>query len=223
MTKLEKNDVASLQSSIKVSEQKLCVNRKPIYVFLKRLFDILFSILGLIVLFIPLLIIAVIIMIDSPGASPIYVQKRVGKNGKLFSFYKFRTMVPGAEKMIDNLLEKNEMDGPVFKIKHDPRITRFGRFLRKASIDELPQLVNVVKGDMSLVGPRPPLPREVDMYTDYQMQRLSVTPGITCYWQVMPKRNSVTFDEWVELDLRYISKQCLFTDLILIFKSLYTS
>lgn len=195
------------------------IAKKPVYCFFKRIFDIVLSALGLLVLLLPLLIIAVVILIDSPGASPIYVQERIGKNGKKFKFYKFRSMVPNAEKMLDSLLEQNEMQGPAFKMKDDPRITRLGRFLRKTSIDELPQLLNVLKGDMSLVGPRPPLPREVAMYTEYQYQRLSVTPGLTCYWQIQPKRNSLSFDEWLLLDLKYISERGFRTDVKILFKT----
>ncbi|MBR5774582.1 MAG: sugar transferase [Clostridia bacterium] len=195
------------------------VPRKPLYSFVKRFSDIVISLLGMIILLVPMLVIALIIIIDSPGASPIYVQKRVGKRGREFNFYKFRSMVPDAEGMLDSLLHKNEMDGPAFKIKDDPRITKFGKFIRKTSIDELPQLFNVLKGDMSLVGPRPPLPREVNEYTDHQRQRLSITPGITCYWQVQPKRNSLTFDEWLELDLKYISERGFKADIVVIFKT----
>ena len=190
------------------------------FLLFKRFFDIAVSILGIIILFVPLLIISVIIVIDSPGASPVYIQTRIGKNGKPFKFYKFRTMVPNAENMLESLLDKNEIDGPAFKIKNDPRITRFGHFLRRPSIDELPQLINVLKGDMSLVGPRPPLPREVALYTDEQKERLSVTPGMTCYWQVQPKRNSLTFDEWLELDLKYINDMSVKTDMIILFKTI---
>lgn len=203
----------------KESESKVYVKRKPIYSFFKRIFDILGAVLGLIILFLPLLIVALIVIIDCPGASPVYVQERIGKNGRRFKFYKFRSMIPNAEQMIDQLLEKNEMKGPAFKIKNDPRITRFGRFIRKTSIDELPQLWNILKGDMSLVGPRPPLPREVAQYTDYQKQRLFVTPGITCYWQVQPKRNSLSFDEWLFLDLKYISERSFWTDVKILFKT----
>ena len=122
--------------------------------------------------------------------------------------------------MLDKLLDENEMKGPAFKIKNDPRITKFGRLIRISSIDELPQLWNVLKGDMSLVGPRPPLPREVALYNDYQKQRLSVVPGITCFWQVQPKRNSLSFDQWLELDLDYINKRNLFVDLVVLFKTI---
>ena len=203
-----------------VTFDKIYISNKPVYCFLKRVFDIICSILGLIILFVPLLIISLIIVIDSPGASPIFVQERVGKDGQRFKLYKFRTMNPGAETLLDNLMESNEADGPVFKIRNDPRITRIGRFIRCASIDELPQLLNVLKGEMSLVGPRPPLPREVEKYNDYQYQRLMITPGITCFWQVQPKRNSLSFEKWVELDLQYISERSFKTDLIILFKTI---
>ena len=219
-----KNDVLNVSLEERVVQENetipmIHVKRKPVYSFFKRVFDIFASFIGLIVLFVPLLIVSLIIVIDSPGASPIYVQERVGKNGRKFKFYKFRSMIPNAEKMLDGLLEQNEMEGPVFKMKNDPRITRFGRFIRKTSIDELPQLLNVLKGDLSLVGPRPPLPREVEMYTEHQYQRLSVIPGLTCYWQVQPKRNSLSFDEWLALDLKYIQKRSFATDIVILFKT----
>ena len=194
--------------------------KKPIYEAFKRVFDIVCSALGLLALALPLLVIAIIVVIDNPGASPIYSQLRVGKNGKKFKFYKFRSMIPNAENMLDSLLDQNEMDGPAFKIKDDPRITRFGHFIRRTSIDELPQLWNVLMGDMSLVGPRPPLPREVEMYDDYQRQRLSVTPGLTCYWQIQPKRNSLCFDDWLRLDLKYIAERNFVTDFKILFKTI---
>ncbi len=198
----------------------ICISEKKIYSFFKRLFDIILAAAALVVLFLPLILIVVIIVIDSPGASPIFSQIRVGKNGKEFKFYKFRSMVPSAENMLGELLPQNEMKGPAFKIKEDPRITRFGRFIRRTSIDELPQFWNVLKGDMSLVGPRPPLPREVEIYTEYQLGRLSVTPGITCYWQVQPKRNSLSFDQWVELDMKYIKERSFKTDIVILFKTI---
>lgn len=197
--------------------EKCPIPRKPVYSFFKRCFDVVFSFLGLVVLFVPLLIVALIVVLDSPGASPIYVQDRVGKNGRHFRFYKFRTMVPNADQLLESLLAQNEMQGPVFKIKNDPRITRFGRFIRKTSIDELPQLWNVLKGDMSLVGPRPPIPREVAQYTDEQLRRLDVIPGLTCYWQVQPKRNSLSFDEWLALDMQYIAQRNLWIDIKILF------
>ena len=206
----------------KEPEPRIYIKKKPVYSFFKRAFDIFGSIIGLVVLFVPLLIVALIIVIDSPGASPIYVQERIGKNGRRFRFYKFRSMIPRAEQLLDGLLDKNEMNGPAFKMKNDPRITRFGRFIRKTSIDELPQLWNVLLGNMSLVGPRPPLPREVEQYTQYQHQRLAVTPGITCYWQIQPKRNSLSFDQWLSLDLRYIEERNFWTDIKILFKTVGT-
>lgn len=202
-----------------VKDNLIFVAPKPVYSFFKRVFDILLSFIALCVLLVPLLILALVIYIDSPGASPIYVQERVGKNGKPFKFYKFRSMIPHAEDMIDELLDRNEMDGPAFKIKDDPRVTRVGKFLRSSSIDEIPQLWNVLKGDMSLVGPRPPLPREVKEYNEYQMQRLLVTPGITGYWQIQPKRNDLSFDEWLRLDLKYIEERSLKTDFVVLLKT----
>ena len=143
----------------------------------------------------------------------------MGLNGKKFRFYKFRTMVANADDLLAQLLAKNEMDGPVFKIKDDPRITRIGRFIRRSSIDELPQLWNVLRGDMSLVGPRPGIPREVEQYDEYAAQRLIVTPGLTCYWQVQPNRNDLSFEEWVELDVRYIKERNFATDWKIIWKT----
>ena len=196
------------------------VNKKSTsYDLLKRVFDIVLSLLALVVLAVPLVIVSIIILIDSPGASPIYTQLRIGKDGRSFKFYKFRSMVPNAESLLDELLPDNEMDGPAFKMKDDPRITRFGRFIRRCSIDELPQFINVIKGDMSLVGPRPPLPREVEMYTDFQRQRLTVIPGITCFWQVQPSRNELSFDEWLEWDLKYIEERSIKTDLYILIKT----
>ena len=198
------------------------IEPKPVYDVCKRCFDVVCSLLGLIVLLVPLLLVALLIVIDSPGASPIYVQERVGKNGRVFKFFKFRSMVPNAEKMLDDLLAHNEMEGPAFKMKKDPRITRFGSILRKTGVDELPQLWNVLKGDMSLVGPRPPLPREVEQYTEYQLQRLSVIPGLTCYWQIQPKRNTLSFDRWMDLDVQYLSERSFGTDLKILFKTVGT-
>ena len=213
---IELSAVAEESDSV---SKKTRVKKRTAYRFFKRLFDIILSALGLIILAIPFLILSIIIFIDSPGASPIYTQVRVGKNGRTFKFYKFRSMIPNAEKKLDELLNKNEMEGPVFKMKDDPRITRVGRFIRKSSIDELPQLYNVLKGNMSLVGPRPPLMREVSQYTDEQMLRVSIKPGITCYWQIQPKRNSLSFDEWLELDMKYIEERSLLTDVKILFKT----
>lgn len=193
---------------------------KRFYWMGRRAQDIFFSLLALIVLAIPMLIVGLVIWIDSPGASPIFAQDRVGRDGRIFRFYKFRSMIPDAESKLNEVLDQNEMDGPVFKMKNDPRITRVGRFIRRTSLDELPQLINILKGDMSIVGPRPALPREVAQYTDYEKQRLYVTPGLTCYWQIQPNRNELSFDEWMELDLKYIQDRSFWLDWKLIFQTL---
>ena len=188
------------------------VTSRQRYLHLKRIQDIILATLGLVLLFPLLVLIAVIIVIESPGESPIFIQNRVGMNGKEFKFFKFRTMYPDAETHLQELLDRNEMNGPVFKIKDDPRITKVGRILRKTSVDELPQLWNVLKGDMTFVGPRPARPREVAQYDDFARQRLAVTPGLTCYWQIQPKRNSLSFEQWLELDLKYIEERSLLVD-----------
>lgn len=219
------NAVKEKTADVRV-ENKILLDRKAVqqgklpYRIFKRIQDIILSAFALIVLFPVLLIIALIIVIDSPGASPIFVQTRIGKDGKPFVFYKFRSMHPNAEQMLDDLMHLNEMDGPVFKIKEDPRITRVGSFLRRSSIDELPQLVNILKGDMSIVGPRPPLPREVEQYDDYAKQRLWVTPGLTCYWQTQTARNTLGFEDWMELDVQYIKERSFLTDWKTIFKTI---
>ena len=182
------------------------------YIAVKRAQDIVFSLLALVVLSPLMLVIAIAIMIDDPKGGFIFRQIRCGKDGRMFHFYKFRSMCVDAEKKFDGLLDQNEMEGPAFKIENDPRITRVGKFLRKTSLDELPQLINVLRGEMSIVGPRPPLPREVEQYTEYQKQRLSVKPGLTCYWQVQPHRNRISFEDWVELDLNYIKAQSYIVD-----------
>lgn len=185
----------------------------------KRLFDIFFATL-ILLFFLPLMfVIAIIIVIDDPSAGPFYKQIRVGRHGKEFYMYKFRTMRANADQMIDELAEKNEMDGPVFKIKEDPRITRVGKYLRKLSLDELMQFFNVFKGDMTLVGPRPPLPREVKFYTDYQRLRLLVTPGLTCTWQISKNRNDIPFEQWVEMDIEYIQTRTYLNDLKIMLKT----
>lgn len=194
-------------------------HEKPVYRFFKRAQDIVLSALALIVLAIPMLIVALAIWIDSPGASPLFKQKRVGINGRIFDFYKFRSMIPNAEEMLHQYMDQNEMDGPVFKIRNDPRITRVGKFIRKTSIDELPQLLNILKGDMSIVGPRPALIREYEQYGDYEKQRLFVTPGLTCIWQVQPHRNELTFEQWMNLDVDYIKTRSFLLDWKLIFQT----
>ena len=211
--------IISSGSQSESAEPEITIYEKPVYLAVKRCFDIVFSLLCIIVFTIPILFVMLLIVIDSPGASPIYTQYRVGKNGRVFKFYKLRSMVPKADQMLDSLLDQNEMEGPAFKISNDPRITRVGRVIRKTCIDELPQLWNILKGDMSFVGPRPPLPREVEQYNDFQRNRLSVVPGLTCYWQIQPNRNSLTFDKWLELDLKYIEERNVKTDLMIIFKT----
>lgn len=183
---------------------------------LRRFRDVFLALVMLVLLWPLMLAAAVLIVLESPGAGPVFAQTRVGLNGKEFTFYKFRTMHPGAESELESLLHQNEMQGPVFKMRDDPRVTKVGRLLRRSSIDELPQLWNVLKGDMSIVGPRPALPREVAQYDEYSRQRLSVIPGMTCYWQVQPDRNSLSFREWLELDLKYIREQSHTVDLKII-------
>lgn len=185
----------------------------------KRAFDIFFATI-ILLCFIPLMvIISIIIVIDDPKAGPFFKQERVGRHGKVFNMYKFRTMRKDADKMVQQLSDKNEMDGPVFKIKDDPRITRVGKWLRKLSLDELMQFFNVFKGDMTLVGPRPPLPREVEFYTDYQKLRLHVTPGLTCTWQISKNRNDIPFEQWVEMDLEYIQNRTTMNDIKIMLKT----
>jgi exopolysaccharide biosynthesis polyprenyl glycosylphosphotransferase len=174
-----------------------------------------------ILFFLPfLIIISIIIKLESKGPI-LFKQKRVGLRGRMFTMYKFRTMVQNAEQIRKELEDKNEADGPVFKIKKDPRITRFGSFLRKTSLDEFPQFFNVLRGDMSIVGPRPPVKEEVEQYERHQLRRLSMKPGITCIWQVSG-RNEISFEEWMKMDLRYIDNWSLKYDLILILKTINT-
>lgn len=187
----------------------------PVYLFVKRAMDIVLSLIAIFFLSPFLLAVALAIYVDDPAGSPLFIQQRIGKNGKAFWFFKFRSMVVNAEAQLAALQSLNEMDGPVFKIRNDPRVTRIGRFIRRTSIDELPQLFNILKGDMSLVGPRPPLPNEVKQYGPYERQRLLVKPGLTCYWQVRG-RNEVMFREWMELDMQYVHDHSFLVDLKLI-------
>ena len=206
----------SAAPQISIDREKTLRSHRRYWV-LRRAQDIVISLLALILLAPLALLISLAIVLDSPGDGAIFRQRRVGRDGKLFWLYKFRTMCPDAEEQLNELLSQNQMDGPVFKIKGDPRITRMGRFLRKTSLDELPQLLNVLQGDMSIVGPRPALPREVELYSDYQRQRLYVTPGLSCYWQIAPHRNEMSFDEWVALDLKYIQERSFWVDWKIIF------
>ncbi len=186
------------------------------YRFVKRSADIVVSVCALVLLSWLYLGIAIAIKVDDPSGPVIFRQRRVGRDGREFDMYKFRSMCSNAEEMLPQLEYLNEKSGPVFKIADDPRITRVGRFLRKVSFDELPQFVNVLKGELTLVGPRPALPREVEQYTPRQRERLLVKQGMTCYWQTRRNRDSISFDDWMELDLLYIRKCGVWSDFKLI-------
>ena len=190
------------------------------YRIAKRVMDVVCSLTALIVLSPVFLITAAAILIED-GGPVFYVQKRNGLNGKVFSMYKFRSMCKDAERIHKQLLEKNELDGPAFKLKADPRVTKVGRFIRRTSIDELPQLVNIIKGEMSIVGPRPLPTYETEQCSQYQRQRMLVKPGLTCYWQICG-RSDVPFDEWIEMDLKYINERSLKVDVKIILKTIKT-
>ncbi|MGN7476664.1 sugar transferase [Solibacillus silvestris] len=195
------------------------INNNKCYLISKRIIDFALALLGLIFLSPLFMLIAITIKAEDYKGPVLYKQIRIGKDSKEFYIYKFRSMVPNAECLKATLSDQNEASGPVFKMKRDPRVTKVGRFIRKTSLDELPQLINVVKGEMSLVGPRPPLPEEVAQYTNYEFQRLSVTPGLTCYWQVSGRSN-IEFSEWMQLDMKYISKRSIWVDMKLILKTI---
>jgi len=195
------------------------VNNKLGYSKTKRSIDVIGAILGLLILLPIFFIVGILIKIEDPKGPVFFKQIRVGKDGSEFNMYKFRSMVTDAEEKLAELLSLNQVSGAMFKMKNDPRVTKIGRFIRKTSIDELPQLLNVLKGEMSLVGPRPPLSREVKEYTNYQMQRLLVTPGCTGIWQASA-RSSVGFEEMVEMDLYYIRNRSLFLDFKIILKTI---
>ena len=203
------------EAVIDIDLENIQTNNSIFYIVSKRIIDIIGSLAGLIFLSPLFLIVAILIKLEDPKGKVFFSQERNGKYPATFKMYKFRSMVHNAEELLEKLKDQNEQTGPVFKMKEDPRITRVGKFIRKTSIDELPQLFNVLMGDMSLVGPRPPIPREVEQYTTYQMQRLGVKPGLTCLWQV-GGRNSVDFDGWVELDIEYIKNRSLWLDIKLI-------
>lgn len=177
---------------------------------MKRCFDVLGALGGLVILAPVFLIIALAIRIED-GGHAFYRQDRNGLNGKVFHMYKFRSMCVNAEQMHQSLLEKNELDGPAFKLRNDPRVTKVGRFIRRTSLDELPQFINILKGEMSFVGPRPLPTYETEQCNEYQKQRMLVKPGLTCYWQCSG-RNNISFDEWIELDLKYIKEASLWVD-----------
>jgi exopolysaccharide biosynthesis polyprenyl glycosylphosphotransferase len=184
----------------------------------KRVFDVGGVLVGLLLLAPLLLAIALAIRLDTPGPV-LYRSRRVGEGGRVFSFLKFRSMVRNAEMLRDELVHLNEVDGPVFKISRDPRITRVGAILRRTSLDELPQLWNVLCGDMTIVGPRPPIPEEVRQYQPWQMRRLSVRPGLTCLWQISG-RSHVGFDEWMRMDLEYIDRRSFLLDLSILLRTI---
>ena len=185
---------------------------KPVYEFFKRFFDIILSSFALIVLSPLFLVIAILIKCED-GGEVFFKQTRLTKGAKQFGMYKFRSMCVDAESKLEALMDQNEMEGPAFKIENDPRITKVGKFIRKTSIDELPQLINIIRGEMSIIGPRPPLIREVEEYTPYQMHRLDVKTGLSCYHECYGRSKVHDFDQWVELDLKYIRERSLWVDL----------
>lgn len=196
------------------------IEKRIFYHFFKKSFDELLSVVAIILLIPVFIIIAILIKFDDPKGPIFYSQIRIGRNGHPFKMYKFRSMVINADKRLEPLLKHNEVEGAMFKMKSDPRVTRIGKVIRKYSIDELPQLLNVIKGDMALVGPRPPLRREVRNYTKYDKQRLLVIPGCTGLWQVS-ERNNVGFHEMVKLDIKYIINASLWLDVCILFKTVW--
>ena len=207
-------------------DKEVEINRKEnlrdhrLYWIGRRTQDVILSSLALVVLSPVMLATAIAIVVDDPSAGPVFSQERIGRNGKPFKFYKFRSMCPNAEAKLDDLLDQNEMDGPVFKIKEDPRITRVGKFIRKTSIDELPQFYNVLKGDMSLVGTRPPTVDEFRQYESHQKRRLSAKPGITGLWQVSGRNEIKDFEDVVKLDVQYIDNWSIGLDIKIILKTI---
>ncbi|MCR5142784.1 MAG: sugar transferase [Ruminococcus sp.] len=205
----------ALQDSLRTAPAKSTFKKKPVYDAVKRTFDIFCSLLALTVLSPLMLAVMILIVIDDFG-NPVYTQDRVGRDGKIFKIYKFRSMYKKADKKRDELLAQDESKGANFKIKNDPRITRIGHFIRKTSIDELPQLVNILKGEMSIIGPRPFIPREQEKLPE---DRLLVNPGLSCYWQVGGK-NSLTKEEQIELDRKYIRERSIAVDIKIIIKTI---
>lgn len=209
-----KEENSQLQTLINIEE----LNSKRAYKIIKRVADIVISSIGLIIAVPIIAVTAIAMKIEEPKGPVVFSQTRVGRNEKKFTMYKIRSMCIDAEKKLQALLEQNELQGAMFKMKEDPRVTRVGKFIRKTSIDELPQLWNVLKGDMSIVGPRPPLPREVVKYTNYDKQRLLVKPGCTGLWQVN-ERNSTGFDGMLKRDLEYIDTMSISKDMKIILKT----
>ena len=215
------NKAAILDGKIKeeTTEVELVPNTSVTYRFMKRVFDVVASLLGLIICIPIFLIVGIAIKFEDPRGTVFYHQHRIGLNGRQFSLHKLRSMYSNADEIKTSLMDQNEMDGPVFKIKNDPRVTKVGRVIRRYSIDELPQLWNVFIGDMSLVGPRPLPVAEELACNAYQRQRELVKPGLTCYWQISG-RNDIMFAEWIELDFKYIRNQSIWTDLSLLFRTI---
>jgi len=212
-------DVININEKNKIFLNKQDVDSRFCYLFIKRAIDILGSFIGLIFLSPLILVVGFMIKKEDYDGPIFFSQNRVGKNGQVFKMYKFRSMCVDAEDKLSLLLAYNEVEGAMFKMKDDPRVTKIGKFIRKTSIDELPQLWNVLKGDMSLVGPRPPLLREVNEYSEYDKQRLYVKPGCTGLWQISG-RNHVGFEKMVRLDLLYISSQSMLLDIKIILKTI---
>lgn len=199
-------------------ERKEAIPKKS-YVFMKRLFDIIFSVLALVVMSPIFLTFSILIKLESPGPV-IFRQERIGMNHKPFIMYKFRSMVVNAEELKHKLEKQNQRIGPMFKIKNDPRVTQIGHFIRKTSIDELPQLINILKGEMSFVGPRPSLPKEVNQFEPWMLERLTVKPGLTCYWQVQG-RDQIGYLDWMKLDIKYVKERSTWIDIKLICKTFF--
>ncbi|WP_051627680.1 sugar transferase [Exiguobacterium chiriqhucha] len=218
VTELEEIAPVNVEGSIRVATVPEAKGASAAYLVQKRLLDIFGAMIGLLVLSPLLLFLAIIIKLEDKQASIFFSQERIGLNGKPFKMYKFRSMVSDAEKQLETLLSQNETTGAMFKMANDPRVTKVGKFIRKTSLDELPQLWNVLKGEMSLVGPRPPLSREVIEYSSYDLQRLSVVPGCTGLWQISGRSN-IGFKEMVELDLLYIKSRTIWMDLMIIIKT----
>ena len=204
-----------------ISEEKVyeAPAPKPVYEVCKRIFDVIMATFALIVLS-PVFLAVIIAIKCEDGGPAFYTSTRLTKGAKDFKMYKFRSMYVNADRDKAALADQNEMQGPAFKMKDDPRITKVGKFIRKTSIDELPQLVNIIKGDMSVIGPRPPLPEEVAQYTPYQLHRLDVITGLACYHECEGRSEETDFDQWVESDLRYIRERSMLTDLKVIFMTI---
>ncbi len=215
-----------MEQEAKMNREELNLNSEAVitditigYKFFKRVIDIVCSLAGLLLLSPVLIIVSILIKLESYGPI-IFSQDRIGYKGQKFKMYKFRSMVVNAEELKKKLAERNEMSGPMFKMKNDPRVTKVGKFIRKTSIDELPQLINILKGEMSLVGPRPSLPKEVKEFEPWMMERLEVKPGLTCYWQVSG-RNDIDFEDWMKLDIKYVRERSFWLDMKLIFKTFF--